>query len=73
MVYFHRTVGPFLNFSPEFCFVIEDGWDIVGYVLGAVDAKQFLKKTEVAWIPNLCEKYPKPESAHPEVEVRHFA
>jgi len=65
-------VGHFLNFSPEFCFVIEDGWDIVGYVLAALDAKQFLKKTEIAWIPSLVEKYPKPESCESEVEVILF-
>ncbi|XP_059468397.1 protein O-GlcNAcase isoform X2 [Neocloeon triangulifer] len=72
-----KMVGHFLNFSPEFCFVVEDGWDIVGYVLAAVDARDFLRKTEMAWIPNLCEKYPKPNSCETAAEkviddIYHF-
>ncbi|CAB3372754.1 Hypothetical predicted protein [Cloeon dipterum] len=67
-----RIVGPFLNFSPENCFVVEDGWDIVGYGLAALDAKDFLRKSEMAWIPNLREKYPKTESAETAAEKMIF-
>lgn len=63
-------VGNFLNFCPDFCFVIEDGWDIVGYVLAAVNASEFMKKTEVAWIPSMLEKYRKPDSCKSESEVK---
>lgn len=63
-------VGNFLNFCPEFCFVIEDGWDIVGYVLAAENAKEFMKQTEVAWIPSMMEKYPRPEMCKSEAEVK---
>ncbi|XP_026475031.1 LOW QUALITY PROTEIN: protein O-GlcNAcase-like [Ctenocephalides felis] len=46
-----RLVGPFLTLVPEFCMVIEDGRDIVGYACAALDAR-------MAWIPEMCLKYP---------------
>ena len=51
-------MGGFLTLSPEFCFVIEDGNDLVGYAAAALNAKQFLQKLKIAWIPEMCQKYP---------------
>lgn len=51
-------MGGFLTLSPEFCFVIEDGCEITGYALAAVNAKQFQQKLKMAWIPEMCLKYP---------------
>lgn len=51
-------IGGFLTLSPEFCFVVEDEQSICGYALAAVDAVQFSKKVEVAWMPDLRRKYP---------------
>ncbi|XP_013779200.1 protein O-GlcNAcase-like isoform X1 [Limulus polyphemus] len=56
-----KLVGAFLCISPEYCFVVEDEDGVCGYALAALDAQQFLKKTEIAWIPELCRKYPKPK------------
>ncbi|KAF4521040.1 hypothetical protein B566_EDAN008112 [Ephemera danica] len=57
-----RSVGSFLTLSPEFCFVVEDcDWGVVGYALAALDARQFASKVTAAWVPEMCEKYPKPE------------
>lgn len=44
--------------SPELCFVVEEGNEIVGYALGALNAKQFYQKLKAAWIPEMCNKYP---------------
>ena len=51
-------IGGFLTLSPEFCFVVEDEQSICGYALAAVDAVQFSKKVELAWMPDLRRKYP---------------
>ena len=41
------------------CFVVEDSLGICGYVVAASDAKKFVKMTELTWIPEMVEKYPK--------------
>nr|CAD7407520.1 unnamed protein product [Timema poppensis] len=53
-------VGGFLSLSGEFCFVVEDEVGLVGYALAALDAKQFHKKLELDWLPDMCDKYPSP-------------
>lgn len=71
-----RLIGGFISLSSEFCFVVEDENGIVGYAMAALDAKQFYKKVELTWIPELCEKYPKPVKGDGELltpaEVRLF-
>jgi protein O-GlcNAcase/histone acetyltransferase len=56
-----RLVGGFLSLTPDFCFVVEDDVGLVGYALAAMDSKQFHKKLEIAWLPEMCRKYPQPE------------
>ncbi|XP_021925094.1 protein O-GlcNAcase isoform X2 [Zootermopsis nevadensis] len=58
-----KFVGGFLTLTPEFCFVVEDDVGLVGYALAALDSKQFHKKLELSWIPEMCHKYPKPEKS----------
>lgn len=53
-----RSVGAFLTLCPEFCFVVEDGNDVVGYAAAALNAKEFYQKLKAAWIPEMCLKYP---------------
>lgn len=55
-----KFIGAFLQHSPEYCFVIEDASGVCGYVLAALDAKEHIRKMEMAWIPAMQEKYPKP-------------
>nr|CAD7570920.1 unnamed protein product [Timema californicum] len=55
-----KLVGGFLSLSGEFCFVVEDEVGLVGYALAALDAKQFHKKLELDWLPDMCDKYPSP-------------
>jgi protein O-GlcNAcase/histone acetyltransferase len=56
-----RLIGGFLTLTPDFCFVVEDDVGLVGYALAALDAKQFHKKMELSWLPEMCQKYPQPE------------
>lgn len=53
-------VGGYLCLSPEFCFVVEDDNGICGYSLAALDTRQFEKKLQLAYLPELCSKYPAP-------------
>ncbi|XP_033633263.1 protein O-GlcNAcase-like isoform X2 [Asterias rubens] len=55
-----KLVGHFLTFSNEYCFVLCDGEDIVGYALAAWNAKTFYKQVEIAWKEEMKNKYPKP-------------
>ncbi|XP_077991979.1 protein O-GlcNAcase-like [Glandiceps talaboti] len=55
-----RFIGGFVNLSPEYCFVLEDESGVCGYVLAALDAKNYVKMYESGWIREMCAKYPKP-------------
>ncbi|KAH1009906.1 hypothetical protein HUJ04_002202 [Dendroctonus ponderosae] len=57
-VYADRLVGPYVTLHPEFSFVVEDDAVIVGYACAAPDHRKFRIKQEIAWIPEMCEKYP---------------
>ena len=48
-----------MTLSPEYCFVMEGENGICGYVCAALDAMDFQKKSIMAWIPSMREKYPK--------------
>ena len=58
----NRLVGALLTLSPEYCFVVEDEEGLCGYLAAALDAKKFWKKYELAYLPEMREKYEKPES-----------
>lgn len=62
-----KLVGGFLCLSPEYCFVVEDESGVCGYALAALDAQQFQKKLEMAWITELCSKYPAPKKDNGEM------
>lgn len=49
-----------MSLSPEYSFVLEDEEGIWGYALGTVHIKPFIKKCKMCWIPNMQEKYTKP-------------
>lgn len=53
-----RFLGGFLTLSPEFCMVVEDESEIVGYALTALNIKDFNEKLAVSWIPEMQLKYP---------------
>lgn len=41
--------------------VVEDETGLVGYAVAALDARQFYSKVQVAWLPEMCLKYPVPQ------------
>ena len=45
---------------------MEDSLGICGYVVAAPDAKKFVKMTELTWIPEMVDKYPKDNGDAPE-------
>lgn len=53
-----RIVGPYLTLHPEFCLVVEDENGIVGFACASPDYTKFRLKMEMAWLPEMCEKYP---------------
>ncbi|XP_046668184.1 protein O-GlcNAcase isoform X2 [Homalodisca vitripennis] len=53
-----RLVGAFLTLSPELSLVVEDETGVVGYAVAALDARQFYSKVRLAWLPEMCQKYP---------------
>ncbi|XP_063978913.1 protein O-GlcNAcase isoform X1 [Diachasmimorpha longicaudata] len=53
-----RLIGGYLTISPEFCMVVEDDDDIVGYIAASLNVKTFNQKMAVSWIPELQVKYP---------------
>nr|CAG4643745.1 EOG090X01OH [Lepidurus arcticus] len=52
-----KLLGAFLALSTELCFVVEDDHGIVGYAVAAANAKQFLQRCQIAWVPELQRKY----------------
>ena len=48
---------PYLEFSPQHAFVLADGEDVVGYVVGAADTIAFEQRLDAEWWPALREKY----------------
>lgn len=57
-VHSDRIVGPYLTLHPELSMVVEDETGIVGYACAALDYKKFRVKQELAWVPEMCLKYP---------------
>jgi len=55
-----KLIGAFLEYSPEYCFVVEDCQGVCGYVLAALDGKRHLQRVDSTWFPTLKEKYQKP-------------
>ena len=53
-------VGPYLAFEPELSLVLEDADGICGYVLGALDSREFYARYESEWRPQLCATFHAP-------------
>lgn len=56
----YRLVGALLILCPEYCFVAEDDNGVCGYLVAALDAKKFWTKYEIAYLPDLLQKYERP-------------
>ena len=56
----HFYVGPYVELEPELAFVVADEAQVVGYVIGAADTRQFAAACEQRWFPRLRRHYPRP-------------
>jgi ribosomal protein S18 acetylase RimI-like enzyme len=55
----HAYAGAYLLFQPEYSFILDDG-DVAGYVLGALDTREFEGRCEREWWPGLRSRYADP-------------
>lgn len=55
--------GPYLYLEPEFAFVLADGSDPVGYVIGTPDTATFVKRFAAQWLPMVAHRYPPLDTA----------
>lgn len=62
----HIYAGPYLEFAPEYTFVLEDGGGVCGYVLGVADTPAFEARLEGEWWPALRAQYPDPVNVPPD-------
>ena len=52
-------VGPYLALEPALAFVLDDDGRAGGYVLGALDTREFARACERSWWPALRARYPR--------------
>lgn len=62
----HVYVGPYAALLPALVLVVEDAGGVAGYVLGAVDTREFEERQEALWWPALRSTYPDPAGIPPE-------
>ncbi|EAU63279.1 putative acetyltransferase [Stigmatella aurantiaca DW4/3-1] len=52
--------GPYLELEPQLAFVLEEGGQVVGYVLGTANTAAFVEAWRVRWLPHVAGRYPPP-------------
>ncbi|WP_369141012.1 GNAT family N-acetyltransferase [Modestobacter versicolor] len=52
--------GPYVDLQPELAFVLDDGGQVVGYVIGTADTAAFAGLLRAEWLPRLAGRYPRP-------------
>lgn len=57
-------VGPYLHLSPDYCFVIADDEQVVGYCIATLDSISFDTVAAALWWPAKQAVYVKPDLAH---------
>lgn len=61
--------GPYLFLEPDLAFVLDDGRQPVGYVLGTADTATFVESYRKSWLPRFAETLPaRTSAAGPEEE-----
>lgn len=61
----HIYSAPYAALSPSTCFVAENGHDVVGFAVGAVDTCSFEEQLEDEWWPELRSIYADPRERPP--------
>ncbi|MFE0461148.1 GNAT family N-acetyltransferase [Kitasatospora sp. NPDC058965] len=54
---------PYAVLEPGLAFVVDDGERAVGYVLGAADTGEFVRRFRGEWLPRVAERLPRPAGA----------
>ena len=63
-----KTIGPFINFYPEYGFVLENSLgEIVGFVFAAPNIREYHQRLTNVWLPELRFKFPLVESGEGEL------
>lgn len=62
----HIYAAPYLRYQPDLAFVLEDEEGVCGYVIGALDSRQFNETLEREWWPELRQQYAAPTTPRPE-------
>jgi ribosomal protein S18 acetylase RimI-like enzyme len=57
----HLYVGPYVTLEPSLAFVLEDNLGVCGYVLGALNTKNFQERFIKEWLSPLQKLYPDPQ------------
>jgi len=52
--------GPYVHLDPSLAFVVDDGGEPVGYVVGTADTATFARRYAAEWMPRFAERYPVP-------------
>lgn len=52
--------GPYVHLEPQLAFVVDDGGEAVGYVVGTADTVTFAKRYAAEWFPLIGDRYPEP-------------
>jgi ribosomal protein S18 acetylase RimI-like enzyme len=61
----HVHAAPYALFEPSLAFVAEDPAGVGGYVVGALDTRDFEARLEQDWWPKLRAQYPEPPASVP--------
>ena len=61
----HVFAAPYGLFEPSLAFVAEDEAGVGGYIVGALDSREFEVRLEADWWPALRERYPAPPAELP--------
>jgi GNAT superfamily N-acetyltransferase len=68
--------GPYVHLEPNLAFVVDDGGDAVGYVVGTSDTADFVRRYRAEWIPLVGDRYPTPpappRTAEQDMVALHF-
>ena len=47
----HLYAGPYVTLEPALAFMLTDGEEVVGYILGAFDTERFNERYRLEWLP----------------------
>jgi ribosomal protein S18 acetylase RimI-like enzyme len=53
-------LAPYVDLEPELAFVADDGKRPVGYVIGAADTAEFVRRMRTEYLPTVADRFPAP-------------